>query len=137
MFVPSVRSGKVIHSATRRTLFCGLIITIFFVWAPVAPMSAQQRAPRIASITPSSLKAGSGATIITIKGSGFRSGASIRVRAKGAKGTGRDLTATSVTTNELQFHLPADLVSNPGTLELRVKNQGKVRSQWATLTVTK
>ncbi|MDP2909553.1 MAG: IPT/TIG domain-containing protein [bacterium] len=86
-----------------------------------------QAAPTITSISPSSISAGSSATVITVTGTNFESDSTVRIGTVG-------LTTTFVSSTQLTASIPATQLQTAGTRSITVSNDGTV-SNAVSLTV--
>jgi len=78
-------------------------------------LTIQNPAPAITNMTPSSVTAGAGNTTITITGTGFTSGSSVRAN-------GSAITTTFVNGTTLTAVVPSSYFVNPGTVSITVAN---------------
>lgn len=98
-----------------------------------APQAVSQ--PRIEKISPDAVTVSTAAVDITLNGRAFDKAAVVRVRTKGDRGTGADLTTTFDGPAQVRISLPATLVAKPAMLEIRVKNPDGGVSDWTVLEV--
>jgi uncharacterized protein (TIGR03437 family) len=91
-------------------------------------LSVLAPAPAVSGISPTSVQAGSGSTVITISGSGFQQGAMVQLN-------GAALMTTFVNSSTLQITLDKSNLTQPTTLFFTVLNPQSVPSNPVTLTV--
>jgi hypothetical protein len=85
--------------------------------------------PRIVSISPESVTAGTGATALTVNGSDFLAGTTI-------KWNGTSLNTTMVNSGQLQATIPANDLATPGSAQVGVANSETSLSSMNTLIFT-